>query len=213
MKHALGTKVMTSGSPRERSGVQKMKPLLLIACLFGFSTYSFAQENTQQIDEGDGQNKSALEACIGDRRIHGCFVPRFFRPSARVYFDKGTDDPGEIDLYRDGSLNPTIDIASLYWPWRYSTKPYFQKMSWGPMLGVAISSPAEDSEDGMNEASSAPVVIGNLGLMFEYQFDGGSTAGFETGWAYGVSADESLSDNDDSAIYIGLTFDIPVGGE
>ncbi|MBT5106121.1 MAG: hypothetical protein HOM20_08035 [Porticoccaceae bacterium] len=144
------------------------------------------------------------------RSVHGCLETRFFDPSARVYFDTGNDDLDEIDLFNDGGLNATIDFVSLYLPWRFGRSSYYDQWTLGPMLGVGISSPAQDSADGTAQASGAPVVLVSYGGMIEYKIgEGGASFGFEIGRATGFSSDESLGDTTDSATYVGLKINIP----
>ncbi len=144
------------------------------------------------------------------RTFHLCIQARFFDPSARVYFDTGNDDTGEVDLFNNGGLSPTIDFAAVYVPWRFGRSSYYDSWSWGPLVGVGMSAAAEDSEDGTQQASNAPVVLFSAGLMLEYKFASGPSFGFELGWATGFSSDESFGDADDSATYVGLKINIPI---
>ncbi len=135
---------------------------------------------------------------------------RFFDPSARVYFDSGTDSADEIDLFNDGNINLSLDFVSLYIPWRLGKGAFYDKWSWGPMGGVGISSAAKDSENGATKASGAPVVLFSLGMMLEYKFNEGPSFGFELGRAIGFTSDESFGENNnDSANYVGLKITIP----
>ena len=149
---------------------------------------------------------------IDARIIHGCLKPRFFNPSARVYFDTGNDDPGEIDVFNDGGLNPTIDFAAVYLPWRFGHAAYFDDWSWGPIIGVGISAPTNSAEGDSDQSSDAPVVMVSLGIMLEYEIaEGGTSLALEFGRAIGFSADESLDDSDDSATFVGLKINVPLG--
>lgn len=145
------------------------------------------------------------------RTIHGCLQLRFFDPSARIYFDTGNDDPNEIDIFHDGNLNLTVDLASIYFPWRLGRSEYFDDWSWGPVLGAGIGAAAKDSEDGSMEASDAPIVLFSGGLMLEYRLQGGPSFAFEGGYSRGYTTDESVDDSDDSALYVGLRINVPLG--
>jgi hypothetical protein len=144
----------------------------------------------------------------------------YFSPSARIYFDVGEDEEEELDLFQDGSLAPAIDFISLTWPfsWGNMGPPDTTEATtgtelkggwrWGPRVGAGFTSPASDSEDGEAEASGAPVLYISASLMSEFlKSNDDSKAGvlFEFGVLHGISADESLSDADDTAIYVGLT--------
>lgn len=144
------------------------------------------------------------------RTLHLCIEARFFDPSARIYFDTGDDNAGEVDVFNDGGLNPSIDFIAVYIPWRLGRAEYFDSWSWGPMGGVGISSAAQDSENGTNEASDAPVVLVSGGFLLEYKFESGPSFGFEIGKAIGFTSDESIGNIDDDATYVGLKINIPI---
>lgn len=153
----------------------------------------------------------------------------YFSPSARVYFDIGSDKPDRLDVFRDGSLSPAIDFMSLSWPFTWgvlgppqeqdtggqesAATPLTGQWVWGPKLGVGFTGPAGDSEDESLQSSGAPVFFFSAGLMARFDKEPkkagakGSVPGvlLEFGWMLGVSPDESLSDATDQALYIGLT--------
>jgi hypothetical protein len=144
-----------------------------------------------------------------------------FQPKARVYFDSGTDDPDEVDIFNDGSLVPAINFVEIYWgcPFEGWVEGVGDAdWTWGPALGLGITAPANNSDDGTNKASGAPVALASLGLQARLPI--GATAsddanssnesfvGLEFGRAIGYSADEGLSDVDDGAWYVGLTLNI-----
>lgn len=150
-----------------------------------------------------------------DKRVWRlCLEPRFFTPSTRIYFDTGTDDENEVDLFNDGNINVAIDIASIYLPMRFGKGEYYDNWSWGPMLGLGISSSGNDSAEESRESSSAPVVLTSLGVVLEYKVEkDGPSIAFEGGYAYGVSADESFDDNNDWAKYVGIKINFPLTSE
>jgi hypothetical protein len=139
------------------------------------------------------------------------FGYRFFTPSARIYFDSGTDDPGEIDIFNDGSVSATINILEFIL--RRPANDFFQpsgddRIYWGPALGFGITTPARDSDDGAVEASDAPVFLISAGLFVEIALSGDDKRSIilEGGYTTGFSTDEGLSDNSDGAFYVGLGF-------
>lgn len=145
------------------------------------------------------------------RTFHGCIDPRFLYPSTRVYFDSGTDSADKADLFNDGNINLTLDVVTLYFPWRMGRGEFYDNWSWGPTISAGISSASKDSKDGSEEASNAPVVLFSAGLMLEYKFsEDGPYFAFEVGRAYGFSSDESFGDNSDDATYVGLKVTIPL---
>ena len=149
------------------------------------------------------------------RVFHGCLQLRLFDAGTRVYFDSGTDDPGEVDIFNNGGLVPSLEVGSVYFPWRLGRADFYDSWAWGPQIGVGLSSPAQNSEDGSAQASNSPVVMFSAGLLFEHKLGDDprtkneGSLGFEIGRAVGFSSDESLDDIDDSAWYFGLRIDIP----
>jgi len=161
------------------------------------------------------------------RIVHFCVEPRFFDPAARVYFDTGSDGAGEVDLFTNGSISPTIDLIGLYLPWRLGHSKHLDRWTVGPNIGVGIGQssgtetisaavPGDDvdaQEVQETSTSSAPVVLLSLGGLLEYKPNGdqGISFGLEAGFSIGFSADELFDDNDDSAVFVGLKLDIPTG--
>ncbi len=163
------------------------------------------------------------------------FETRIFKPSARVYFDTGKDEDDEIDIFNNGSLNVSLSVFEIYWPYgcwlsnneecnyeKY-TKPDCnlpECKSWekhwriGPVAGFGFTGPGNDSKNGSNDASGAPVVLATLGLLLEKPITNPedkkpATVGIEFGYALGWSADEGLRDSRDGAIYAGVSIGIP----
>ncbi len=82
----------------------------------------------------------------------------------------------------------------------------------GPRLSIGITGPAGDSEDGSEQASGAPVLFLAAGVymdLFKGNREPNSTDGvgvrLEFGTIWGVTADESIGDTDDSAVFVGLS--------
>ncbi len=144
-----------------------------------------------------------------------------FRPKARIYFDTGDDDPGELDIFQDGALAPTINMIELNLNNTFredrigkdpDTGEDFVKpgsLLWGFNFGGGINAPAGSSSDGTT-SSSAPVLLLSGGLQLQYRLDTETPAevGAEVGYAWGITADESFGDVDDGAIYVGFTIGI-----
>lgn len=217
----------------------------------------------------------------------GCKEPyaEYFKPAVRVYFDTGSDDPGEIDAFQDGSLNAAVDFLGLNFPIlvREGVAPEaldarlgdekerlkeletkekeaiaatvandpksdgparlaridraeqekrvaeIEKRTrredgtrldgdWfvGPRFAIGITSPVGDAgDDGGDSSSDAPVVYVSGGFYADFQ-KGGEPLGdeeglgvrLEFGYMYAVSADESLSNDDDGAVFVGLSVNL-----
>ena len=168
---------------------------------------------------------------------------RIFKPCTRVYIDTGSDDDDEVDVFNDGSLVPSLTFAELFFPisgvWekegvsgsQAAIGPGEKEWRLGLTVGLGLSSPADDgvinnddetdeaddkagTKEVIDEASSAPVVLGSIGLLFEVPIGKQSnnmknTIGFEAGYAFGVTSSEKYDDINDSAVYIGLALNIP----
>lgn len=207
---------------------------------------------------------SGCRATRADPRALGMKDPyaEYFRPALRVYFDSGTDDDGEIDVFEDGAFTAAVDFLGLSFPFlvhsgkarkegaekieeserqldvledtvddleipaaRAGTaivedqKEAIDRMNerarstrldgdWaiGPRFAVGITGPADGEE-----ASGVPVVYFSAQLFADFQRGGevnddeGVGMRLEVGWIIGISPDESISNNDDSAVFIGLT--------
>jgi hypothetical protein len=136
----------------------------------------------------------------------GGWKAHIIEPSIRMYFDIGSDDANEVDIYNDGSLVPTINFLELYRPIYVdkflldSTKEF----SFGPTIGFGITAPAGDSPDGSEQADDAPVLLLSSGVLASVAITDKVSVGAEVGWGWGFSADEGLTDISDSAIYVGL---------
>jgi hypothetical protein len=119
----------------------------------------------------------------------------YFEPKVRAYFDTGTDDPGEVDVFQDGALTPTVNFASFY-AYRKAalrtesgrpsasagteasgpeggegkrTGDTLNSIRYGFNAGIGISSPAGDSPDGTADSSDAPVVVVSMGVLLDLQ--------------------------------------------
>jgi len=136
---------------------------------------------------------------------------RLFKPSLKIFFDTGSDDEGEVDIFSDGSLNVSLDLVNFIY--RNDTGLKFANalegttLWWGPSLGVGITSPADDSADGNEKASDAPVLLMSAGLFLEYDFSENTSFLLESGYALGITSDESFGDKTDGAIFVGLSLD------
>lgn len=196
----------------------------------------------------------------------------YFTPSARVYFDTGSDEDDEVDVYKDGALTAAIDFVGISKPFlikkatpvadaelelerariertrvegtgeravrdaddevkrserqldeaRVVERSADRKRNQGTRLegdwvfgvrgAVGMTSPAEDSEDGSQESSGAPVVFVSGSLYLDLykagktvSDDEGVGVRLEVGMMYGMSADESLRNADDTAVFVGMT--------
>ncbi|MCP3902857.1 MAG: hypothetical protein GY715_04400 [Planctomycetes bacterium] len=130
----------------------------------------------------------AQYAWFGSREGTPTWQFRIFQPKLRIYWDTGSDDPGEIDLFDDGGLTATVNLAEVRLNWSFNK--YFadkdgkllrtgtagddplrvepSRWSCGFAFGAGITSPADDSPNGMSMASSAPVLLLTTGAYLEY---------------------------------------------
>lgn len=187
-----------------------MKAYVLGAMLCAISVFAHAsEENTSEAAMAAQIECEPRELSSFFSITRWCPQVSLFDPSARIYFDTGEDDEGEVDIFDDGSLSATIDFASLYFP--FELFDTIEEFTFGPSFGVGISGPAQDSKDGSQQASSAPVFLMTGGLAFRVDIgddDDDNSISFEFGRAIGFSADESFGDNNDSATYVGFKLEI-----
>ncbi|MEM9415110.1 MAG: hypothetical protein AAGA29_06465 [Planctomycetota bacterium] len=106
---------------------------------------------------------------------------RIIEPKLRVYFDTGTDDNNEVDIFRDGNLAVTVNALEI----RFTHHFYDERKSgfdinadgklidrspwsWGFNIGAGVGVPAQESPDGTKSSSNAPVVLLTFGVFLEY---------------------------------------------
>lgn len=114
--------------------------------------------------------------------------PKLFRPKIRIYFDTGSDDPDEIDIFDDGAATLAVNIVEFRWDFSYRRYVYEESepgvakwrmkgddpeidlspWHWGLALGVGIGAPADNSADGTKDASDAPILLLSAGLYLEF---------------------------------------------
>jgi hypothetical protein len=105
---------------------------------------------------------------------------------------------------------PTINLVELYRP--YPVKDFFlgNRDLWiGPAFGMGLTAPAKDGEGAnADEASNAPVLLLTAGMLGAVPLNKQTMIGIESGFAWGISADEGLADADDTAVYVGIALKI-----
>lgn len=126
------------------------------------------------------------------------FAYRVFTPSVRTFFDTGTDDPGEIDLYKNGTLGLSLNFISLDYMWG------FKKANIGPTFSLGLASASGEGTD------ESVVFFWGAGLRTTLKGSTNIPVNFEIGYMQGISADEKLNSTqrDDGAIYVSI--DIPI---
>jgi hypothetical protein len=150
-----------------------------------------------------------LKCSNHDKRMFSmCPEASFFDPSARIYFDLGSDDEDEVDLFNDGGLEPGLTFASVSFPWRIGRSPAYDPWSWGPEASIGISSSPGTAKVEGESSSRAAFVLVSVGLSLSYKVSPKSSFGFEAGYAVGFSTEEAVDDNNDGAFYVGVKVDI-----
>jgi hypothetical protein len=138
---------------------------------------------------------------------------RVFTPHARVYFDTGVDErqAGEVDIFKDGSIAPTINLLELYYAIgnpRWLALSTDQDWYFGPAVGFGLGPAPGGNEPG----SGAAILLLTGGLLLDFPLiSDNSRIGIEAGYAQGYSASESATDDDDGATYVGMTFTLAWG--
>lgn len=190
-----------------------MKKILITTLMLAFSVSVSAQEAEDEENSDDvEETREAFQCDNGDPLTRAfsseCFKISWLKPSTRVYFDTGTDDEDEIDLFVDGSINVTLEVLSIAWHKKFLGSDNY---SWGPILSAGLSTPAKSPSSSaampgaadLPSASSAPVFMASFG----FELQGVNQNVFaEVGYSQGWTADESFGDTSDGAIYVGVKF-------
>ncbi|MEE9581064.1 MAG: hypothetical protein V3V74_07105 [Nitrosomonadaceae bacterium] len=134
---------------------------------------------------------------IFDLEHEHVFGYTMFEPSARIFFDSGKDDEGEVDLFDNGKLAVNLSVAKIYQGVRFEN----YEIAWNAQFGMS-SSNGDSGQD-------IPVVTVGVGMELKVFPDPRqpiSPLSLEFGYMKGYSADEAYSghDRDDGAFYVGL---------
>lgn len=161
-----------------------------------------------------------------DKRILNlCIRAEYFKPKISAYYDKGKDKAGKVDLFENGSAVVSVDLISVYVPWRFGYSEYFDSWYWGPTIGLGLSSSSTQAktktEPGVNGDSSAssndssPVALFSFGFRSAYAPNGaeGFSFGVEVGGVRGYSTNENFGDKTDKAAYLGFSLNVPLSGK
>ena len=88
---------------------------------------------------------------------------RIFQPKVRVFFDTGSDDPGEPDFFENGVIAPTVSFVEFHLPFKHWDKLAFpDEWTWGPDFGIGLSTPVSASGD------TEVALFLSAGLLFEF---------------------------------------------
>ena len=69
----------------------------------------------------------------------------YFKPALRVYFDTGRDDEGELDVFKDGSISPSVDFLGITFP--YMVLPGIDPSEGQSVLDTTKTKKAESLQD------------------------------------------------------------------
>jgi hypothetical protein len=184
--------------------------VLAVACVLSAAGNSVANEKSPtEASKKPEESSSAASRPSESMSLMKGWAVNFLQPSLRFYFDYGSDDPGEIDLYNDGSLVPSINLIELYRP--YVAKNFFlgnKDLLLGPAFGFGLTAPAKDGQgEGAEKTGDSPVLLLTGGAIVGVPFGSDEAfVGIEAGYAWGMSFDEGFADGDDLAIYVGLSY-------
>jgi hypothetical protein len=125
----------------------------------------------------------------------GAWGYQILKPSSRIYFDTGSDDPGEVDIFKDGSLGVSVDFLTISYDWGIT-----DALSIGGFVAGGISSITSESDHSAILMWSAGIAVGIKDMPFS----------FEAGILQGISAGETLTDKTDTALFVGMSLTKPV---
>lgn len=159
-----------------------------------------------------------------DKRIITlCIKSEFFKPKISAYYDRGKDKPGKIDLFQNGSATVSVDLVSIYLPWRFGYSEHFDNWYWGPTVGLGIGTSSAQAKTKTQEDNAAnddaptssmdssPVALFSVGFRTSYAPSGAQGFSFsvEAGGVRGYSTNEELDNKTDKAAYLGFSINIP----
>ena len=124
---------------------------------------------------------------------------QMLKPSTRVYFDTGEDDPGEFDVFKEGDIGISLDFLTVSLD--YELVP---KAVWiGGFVSGGISTAASNTAE---NAGSAATLLWSAGVSIGFK---GLPVAIEAGIMQGVSASETLRGGarDDTAFFVGFSLD------
>lgn len=188
--------------------------------LFQPATRIYFDSGNDDPNEPDIFDDGSLVPVINLAEIR--FTNHIYKTDAKRYKKSEENTYTEIDVTENGDDKDGAPISLIHstedrTPW-----------SWGFATGLGASVASDSGDD-----STAAVILFTAGMFLEYDLTGFGksnddyakwsnaaktlglpgnkpTASLEAGWAYGVSADEMFSDNnDDSAFYLGASIYIP----
>lgn len=128
-------------------------------------------------------------------RHEGAWGYQILKPATRIYFDTGSDDPGELDIFKDGSIGVSVDFLNISYDWGIT-----DELTIGGFFAGGISSTTSDTDHSAILMWSAGVAVGIKDMPFA----------FEAGVLQGISASETLSDKTDTALFVGISLTKPV---
>jgi hypothetical protein len=190
----------------------------LIAAVVLLSSASAGRAQTDPV------TKAAAPKKVGGERP---FIPfgsnRFgldltlIQPGGFFYLDKGRDDPGEVDIFKDGKMTIAVQLAGADIGGRFQQNAVRAGGNFG--FGVATAGIAEYCRTGAAldtcpaaervAATTGGVLIYNTGLFVQLR----DLMRFEAGRIQGISGIENLDRHrrDDAAWYFGVTFNTKIG--
>ena len=110
-------------------------------------------------------------------------------PGSHVYYDQDTNEEGEIDLFKDGSLGLDLQLIGfdMYYPLNDG------KVQVGSNFGFGTATAME----------GAPAALFSVAGYAQF----GNALRFDVGWMVGFTAKEGLTRDqmDDNAIFVGFS--------
>lgn len=139
----------------------------------------------------------AAPATTAKNESRWTFNYQVLKPTTRVFFDTGGDDPGEVDYFKDGDLGLSIDFLTISADYALAPGVWVSAFAGGGLLAAA---------KGGEATGNAAVLMWNLGLALSLEK---LPIALEIGFMQGISAAESLhgGDRNDSAFFIGMSLD------
>jgi hypothetical protein len=173
------------------------------------ATVAFAEESeggtseavkpaqTTKKTETSATTQVPRQTVANDNASRWTFNYQVLKPTTRIFFDTGGDDPGEVDYFKDGDIGLSIDFLT------FSADYAIARGVWvSGFLGGGILSAAKGGE----ATGNAAVLMWNAGLSLSFE---NLPLALEIGVMQGISASESLhgDDRNDTAFFVGMSLD------
>ena len=128
------------------------------------------------------------------------------QPGSFAYFDTGTDEEDEVDLFVDGKLGTTVQLIGAD-AIAYSDRRNRVRVGLNFGVGIGTSNEAAPTSDNAAATKSTAVLMLTTSVVADFA----KVFRLQAGWIQGVSTREKVGSRDDSAVFVGITLRTQLG--